>query len=807
MRVLVLLVSLTASFCSFGQSVVRGIVKDAYDDSGIPGTSVYIPDLKKGTVTDSDGKFVLENLPRGKFLFQFKSLSYASVVKTVDVGLSDEIVEIRLSNSVVELSEIVISGVSHSTELKKNPIPISTIGKDALNANASRNIIENIANEAGVYHVSTGVALAKPVIRGLGYNRIITIFDGVRQEGQQWGDEHGIEIDEFSVDRVEIIKGAGSLLYGSDGLGGVINFLPANPVAMGTVETGLISNYQSNNGLWANSIMNAGNKNGFYWLGRATHKAARAYQNGYDGYVFNSGFREQDFGLTAGLNRSWGYTQISYSSFQQKVGLVEGDRDAGGNFLRMANVNGEEEAIAVSDKEMRKYTLYLPNQHIDHQKLSSTTSLYYREAKFQLNVGYQQNERREFGSVLAPDDADLFFDLKSFTYNLTAYLPPLNNWDFSISTSGMSQENGNKGREFLIPEYALFEWGTVLFAKRSFDKLDVAGGLRFDHRGIKTEALFLDPSGVPTGDVSQNKKFSEARLAYRNISASAGFTYQFSDLMAIKFNTSRGFRAPNIAELTSNGMHEGSLRYEIGNMGLQPETSIQADVGLSYNAPHVSAEFSLYQNNIDQYIYAKKLLNSQGNDSIPDPGNAAPAYIFTQGKARLMGGEFSIDLHPHPLDWLHFENAVSIVYARNRSVTADSARYLPFTPAPRLQSEIRISSGSWKTFSNLFLSIQYEHYLKQDRVLLENGTETPTPAYTLWNAGLGFDVLRKEKSLFSFYFTAENILDVAYQNNLSRLKYAPVNPATGRRGVFNMGRNFSFKVLVPLVWVEAGRKI
>src|SRR5688500_5537302 len=120
MRFLFILVSLLASFCSFGQSVVRGFVKDAHDDAGIPGASVYIPDLKKGTLTDANGEFILDNLPRGKFLFQFKSLGYASVVRTVDVGLPGETIQIRLNNSVVELSEIVISGVSHSTELKKN---------------------------------------------------------------------------------------------------------------------------------------------------------------------------------------------------------------------------------------------------------------------------------------------------------------------------------------------------------------------------------------------------------------------------------------------------------------------------------------------------------------------------------------------------------------------------------------------------------------------------------------------------------------------------------------------------------------
>lgn len=799
MRLLIIIIFCSGSLHCFAQYSIQGTVKDAKDQSAITGASVYIPDLKKGTLTDVDGKFIVENLPRGKFLVQFKFVGYGTVVKLIDVGQPGEL-NITLNSSVTELSEIVISGVSHSTELKKNPIPIATLSSEVLNANVGTNIIANIAQEPGVYQVSTGVAVAKPIIRGLGYNRIITIYDGIRQEGQQWGDEHGIEIDEFSVDRVEIIKGAGSLLYGSDGLGGVINFLSPNPVAVGSIETKLISNYQTNHGLVSNSIMNAGNKKGFFWLGRASQKTAHAYKNPYDGYVFNSGFNEKDFTLSAGLNKSWGFSQLSYSSFQQNIGLVEGDRDPEGNFIRLANVDGSAEEIQVFNDELKSYSINIPRQHIDHKRLSSTTNLYYRETRFQLNLGYQQNLRKEYGDVLNSDEPNLFFDLKSANYNLTAYLPEIMGWDFSLSTSGMWQQNQNKGLEFLIPEYTMFDWGAVLFAKRNFNHLDVAGGIRFDHRMLSTDALYLDDAGMATNDQSKTQKFSADQVSFKNYSASAGLTYQFSDFVTVKFNTSRGFRAPNISELTSNGKHEGSLRYEYGNFELKPETSVQADFAMLFNSPHISAEVSVYQNNINHYIYTKKLLAKDGNDSIPDLLDPYPAYAYTQGKAKLTGGELSIDLHPHPLDWLHFENALSLVYARNRSEHADSSKYLPFTPAPRLQSEIRANTRKWKNVSNVFFKIQYQHYWKQDRVLLENRTETPNPSYTLWNAGFGFDVLgKKERTLFSFYFTVENVFDAAYQNNLSRLKYAAENPLTGRQGIFNMGRNFSFKVLIPVV--------
>jgi iron complex outermembrane receptor protein len=800
MRVLTIFFFVLGTTSAYAQYSIHGTIRDANDNSSITGASIYIPDLKKGTLSDVDGGFTVDKLPRGRFLVQFKFIGYAAVAMLIDTG-QPVAVNILLTNSVTELNEIVISGISHSTELKKNPIPIATLSSDLLNANASTNIIENVAQEPGVYHVSTGVAVAKPVIRGLGYNRIITLYDGIRQEGQQWGDEHGIEIDEYTVDRVEIIKGAGSLLYGSDGLGGVINFFSANPVAMGSVETRLISNYQSNNGLISNSIVNSGNKNGFYWLGRFSQKTAHAYKNAYDGYVFNSGFDENDFTLSAGLNKSWGFSQVSYSFFHQNIGLVEGERDSAGDFLRPANVNGSVQEVPVKHGEFENYSIEIPSQHIDHQRIASITNIYIHDARFQLNLGYQKNVRKEFGDVLYPDQPNLYFDLQSASYNLTAFLPPVSGWDFSVSTSGMRQQNFNRGLEFLIPEYRMFDWGTVLFAKKNFKHVDFAGGIRFDHRTLSTDALFLDASGASTSDINQYKKFSAGKVSYKNYSASAGLTYEFSKFIAVKFNASRGFRAPNISELTSNGIHEGSLRFEYGNYGLKPETSLQADLGMTFNSPHISAEVSVYRNGINHYIYTRKLLDTNGNDSIPDSQNPFPAYTYTQGKARLTGGEFSIDLHPHPLDWLHFENALSIVYATNQSQSSDSSKYLPFTPAPRWQSEIRTNTRKWKNFANMFFKVQFEHYWEQNRVLLENGTETPTPAYGLWNAGFGLDVTgKKEKVLFSFYFTAENVFDKAYQNNLSRLRYADENELTGRRGVFNMGRNYSFKLLIPLVY-------
>jgi iron complex outermembrane receptor protein len=786
---------------TIAQISLTGKITEEKTGDAIPGVTIYIPDLKKGAVSDIDGNYSMYNLPsRGKFLVEFKSLGYSPFIQVVDIAKMKEL-NVVLSSAITELNEIVISGVSYSTELKRNPVPISTMNRDALNAAVSTNLIDKVTSVAGVSQIATGPAIGKPVIRGLSYNRIITLFDGVRQEGQQWGDEHGIEIDEFSVDRVEVIKGAGSLLYGSDGLGGVINFIAANPSTEGTIESRIISNYQVNNNLFANSFMNGGNIKGFYWNGRISNKNARAYRNAYDGRVFNSGFSETDYNVAVGLNRSWGYSQMNLSSFDQTLGLVEGERDENGNFTGVFNEAGFEVKRTVANQELNSSTLFLPRQSVIHQRVSNATNILAGRTRIQINTGIQKNKRKEFGNVLSPEQPDLFFDLTTVNYSAIAYLPETRALNFSFGSSGMYQENRNSGVEFLIPQYALFDWGAVAFLKKSLSRTDLAGGIRYDHRGLNIQSLYLDGEGKPTNDKNQIQKFSGAELQFDGISASAGVTFQVSKFASVKSNVSRGYRAPNISELSSNGRHEGSLRYEYGNYSLKPEHSLQADLGWIVKTMHLSTEISIFQNNISNYIFTEKLRAKNGGDSIPDPSQPAVAYQYVQGKARLNGGEISIDLHPHPLDWLHIENALSVVYAVNRNSVSNDTRYLPYIPAPKLQTELRATAKRWKRFGDLFVKLQFQNYWKQNRVLRENGTETPTRGYHFWNAGFGFNILNhKQTAVTTLQFNVMNIFDEAYQNHLSRLKYAAQNPVTGRTGVYNMGRNLSFKVLIPITF-------
>ena len=226
---------------------LSGKIMDAKTGELLPGASVYFADDKIGTIADANGKYVLSNIPDGHHVVEISHAGYATLVEHIEMN-SDIERDFKLSSVVVENQGVIITGVSGATSIRKSPVPVTSIRKAALLQSSATNIIDALSHVPGVTQLSTGPAISKPFIRGLGYNRVVVVNEGVRQEGQQWGDEHGVEIDELSVGRVEVLKGPASLMYGSDALAGVINFITSTPVAEGTMKGNILSNYQSNNG-------------------------------------------------------------------------------------------------------------------------------------------------------------------------------------------------------------------------------------------------------------------------------------------------------------------------------------------------------------------------------------------------------------------------------------------------------------------------------------------------------------------------------------------------------------------------------
>lgn len=763
-----------------------GKITDAQTGEPIEGVSVYISDIRSGTATDASGNFKIGNIPPGTHLVEISHVGYNSIIENINVN-KDVQKDYSLSRSIIENNAVVITGVTGATQLKKVPFAVSVMRKDDFFKNTASNIIESLTRIGGVTTLATGPAISKPVIRGLSYNRVLTINDGVRQEGQQWGDEHGIEIDEASVNKIELLKGPASIIYGSDALAGVVNIISNVPVPVNTLKGNLSTNYQTNNNLSTLNVAIAGNKNGLNWNIYSSNKAAGDYKNRYDGRVFNSKFTENNIGGYVGYNGKWGFSHLLLSNFNLKAGLIEGIRDSAGFFMKELAGGLTQRA---SREDFKTSTPFIPYQHIRHFKIATDNNIRLGKNYLTFNLGFQKNQREEFGN---PDDVaerSLFFDLQTFTYTAQFHLAAKNGWKNSVGINGMQQHNANKGIEQLIPDYNLFDFGIYAFSQKSFATITLSGGIRFDNRNINTRDL-LDGSTV---------KSQAVKKSFSNISGSLGLAAQVSQSVNLKFNVARGFRAPSIPELASNGAHEGTIRYEYGNPSLKSETSLQLDGGIEYSAEHISFGLSAFYNSFNNFIFYRKLQAASGTDSIINyNGSDLTAFKFDQTKASLTGLEATLDLHPHPLDWLHILNTFSIVSGQLQS-PVEGSRYLPFIPASKLSTEFKGSFEKLtKNIQRVYVKFELDNTFRKRNVFTAYNTETETAGYTLLNAGFGADFVNaKNRTLFSLSFSAINLGDVAYQNHLSRLKYADENLATGRIGVFNMGRNFSIKLNLPL---------
>ena len=673
----------------------------------------------------------------------------------------------------LKLNELVVTGVTGDTKLKNSTAPISIVSGKELRQATSTNIIDAIAKQPGVAQITTGSGISKPIIRGLGYNRIIVMNEGVRQEGQQWGDEHGMEIDAANVNSVEILKGPASLMYGSDAMAGVLILHGAPVQPEGEMKANVSSEYQTNNGLFDYSLNFAGNQRGFVWDARFSDKMAHAYKNKYDGYVPGSQFRERAGRLMLGLNKRWGHSHLTWSVFHQTPSIVEGERD---------EATGE---LIVESGKRKSYSKALPFQQVKHYKAVWDNSLNLRKGWLKAIIGYQQNRRQEFEE--SEDEYELYFKLHTLTYDLRYLTQEQDGWKLAAGVNGMWQQSQNLGEETLIPEYKLFDIGGYATVSKAFDNLTLNGGLRYDYRHLDFNSRNFDGA---TGSV--------------------GAVWNVCQHTNLRLNLARGFRAPNMSELGSDGVHEGTLRYETGNAELKPEYSWQADLGLDFTSQYISAQVALFANRIENYIFAKRIDKTMERLRVGASAGmvALRTYNYTQGDARLLGFEAGFDFHP--IHRIHFENTFSYVDARQMHADAD-AKYLPMTPAPRWTSELKYeithhghttanmphhSHGA--AFNNAYVALGLECNLAQNHYYKADDTETRTPSYTLLSLSAGTDLNIHRKKAAELYITAENLLNRAYQNHLSRLKYCDENQTTGRQGVYNMGRNVVFKVIVPI---------
>jgi len=747
----------------YGQNMLSGHVTDKETGEALPGATLFLPDLKIGTSTDKDGFYKLHNLPKSSLVIQVSYMGYKAEVVIIDLSKVQSR-DFQLNPSAIEAKEVVVTGNALSSDNDRSSYSITPINKEKLLTLPSTNLINSISTVPGVSEITTGGEISKPVIRGLGYNRIVTLNEGVRQEGNQWGDEHGIEIDQFSADRIEILKGPASLFYGSDAMGGVINILEQTPAKLGSINGEWVSQFSTNDRLFSNSAMVEGNQNGWIWRARVTYKTAASYHTPTE-WVYNSGFNEKNFSLMAGLVKKWGYSHLHFSSFNTKIGMIDGTRDSTTN--QFIDYQGN----IISEERAKSRSIDVPFQLVSHNKISSVTNLLFNDNQIRFSIGYQSNNRKEFGE--SPDAPGLYFHLDSWTYDLRYTRLLGKSIELVGGVSGMTQINRNLGTEYLIPDYDLQDWGAFVYAKKTLEKFTFNLGLRYDYRHVNVFSLYLDTFGYPAP--SGDTLFRAFSTNFSAFTGSTGMTFRLNKTINFKFNIGRGFRAPNISELSANGLHEGTFRYEIGNPDLNPETSLQIDGEISWDNKYLNMSFNGFYNIIDNFIYYRNINGEKKEVN----GVWYPVYRYVQGNSLLNGFEFELDIHP--VEALHFDNTLDYVWGGNLSTGIP----LPYIPALHLTDQVKWTFKTRKNsaLKNPYIQLELETHFTQDRIDI---FETVTPGYVLLNFSVGTK-LKVQNQLWILYISGTNLLDTKYYDHLSRLKEV---------GIYNMGRRITFGLVI-----------
>ncbi len=725
MKSFLLALMLGFSLLASAQNKVIGTVLDQ-QSKPVSGVNITIPELHKETVSDEKGAYRFNNVPNGTFKIQYFLIGYEIQTKSFVVTENGIVSNIILLESIHQMDEIIVSTVFNKLQ-SQNVMKVEHQSMKSLSQKGTSTLIEGLATIPGVSQVSTGTAIGKPVIRGLSGNRILVYSQGVRLENQQFGEEHGLGLNDAGIESVEVIKGPASLLYGSDAIGGVLYFNPEKFTAPNTVEGNFSQKFFSNTNGSNSSIGVKASSEKLKFLARGSYNTHADYKIPDGNRVTNTRYNESDFKTALGYSDEHFTSTLRYNFNKLDLGIPE---------------NG------IAEQTSTKKTTF-PKQGVYANILSCNNTFFFKKSKLDADLGYISNDRSEFQDS---DVANLHMKLKTYNYNVKYYLPKIGKFESIIGTQGMHQTNTNSGQEYLIPDANTNDFGLFGTVNYEWNKNVIQAGVRFDNRNVtSTEHGILGDQGY----------FQAIDKTFQSFNSSLGFKTNWKENTIFRLNLASGFRAPNLAELTSNGVHEGSNRYEIGNANLKNEQNFQTDLNLEYRNSHFELFVNGFYNYINNYIFiAPNGMVTNGFDT----------YDYIQANANLFGGEAGIHFHPHPFDWLHITSSFESVTGKKQN-----GENLPLIPANKWNNTVKTDFKSGKYLKESFAVLNIAYTFNQNN---PSQFETKSSDYTLLNLGFGGKVTLG-KTAFDVNLNANNLLNKTYISHLSRLK---------NDGIPNMGR-------------------
>lgn len=768
-----------------GQYVISGAV---IDEKGEPlqGVDVFLHETHVGTSTDGDGLFEITNVKKGHYHLHVTYSGYNA--QQLDLDVSDSITGLSfvLEESISELHEVIIENSLEKQDLNNNPLQVKHIDQHFLKQQGGTSLMTNLEKIPGVGSLNNGVGVSKPSLRGLNGNRVVVTTDGIQQEGQQWGSDHGLEIDVNNADKIEIIKGASSLVYGSDAVAGVINIRPKLPKGKNQLLIDQRLNYNSLNDGNRSSTSVAFNKGGKWFKIRYSFMEGGDYKIPSDQFVYqttilpiyqnrlkNTAVKEQAVNAYFGVSKNWGYWYGRASYFTQQSGFFSGA-------FGIPSIG-----LLQHDGDFRD--IDLPYQQVDHINLSGHVNLLIKSNWLEVDAGYQRNDRGEVAKPhsAAFGDSDVFsnqaLSLALTTYTLNArYFVNDSSSKIIIGFSGQLRNNEIGGYEFIIPAYnsgLVAVYGLYKMKTKKAWKLNIGARFDLNHVSFDSTKTEFFQNGLLVGEALRNESYSKF---WPNWAMAFGANKEIRKDVFVKINVAKTSRMIQPNELASNGLHHGAFRFEKGDLSLKPETAIQNDFSLIYERKRWLVETSVYGNYFFNFVYlapSNRFARLEINDDIYAYPEAGQLYTYTQAPARHYGFEAEVEYKVYSYLKLYATSEYTEI------LNLTSKEYAPFIPPFSLKSGIEyIIEPHQKWMDEIHADVNYGYYAAQNSV---PRNDIATAAYGLLNANCAFYL----NNGFELNVAINNALNMAYFSNMSRYKIIGINEP-GRSVVIGLTYEF-----------------
>ncbi|MCT4614830.1 MAG: TonB-dependent receptor [Marinifilaceae bacterium] len=780
-----------------GKSTLKGIVTDTYNKP-IAGANIILNNGEYACISKNTGVFEFQQLTHNNYVIQISFIGYKTIKDTISLDKNFNYVA-KLSVDTKSLNEVKIS-VKPTNARKIESRSIEIIDKTKIKENLGGTLMNSLENIPGISTINIGSGQSKPVIRGLGFNRISVVENNIKHEAQQWGADHGLEIDQYSVEYVKIVKGPASLEYGSDAIGGIIDIntkkIPLNNSIGGNID--LI--YKSNNNLYGSSTAIFARKEKIYGKIRATYIDYGDYKVPTDSieiYSYKASLDDKHLRNTAGWEKNI-HTNIGYmtSNFNSNI-IISNIHTKSGFF---ANAHGlEPRNIDTKFHDKSNRDINFPFQEVNHFKIINSNSYDLRKINLRLNIAFQRNKREEWSEYVNhgympsklpnnlnfnPDLERKFIkDIYSANFTFTKNISEKTN--FKIGLNSEIFDNKINGRGFIIPNFTRNNIGSFAILKQKLNKKsNINAGVRYDYGEIRTEKYF-DWFNSPTiydnkTEYTKLQRAKDLNKSFSNLSWSIGYT-MITGKFNFKTNIGKSFRIPTAKELSVNGVNYHNFSYEIGDENLSPEISYQWDISSELNInSKVNITNSLFLNYFSNYIY---LNPTSKHDRLYGNGN----QVFRYQECELLryGGELFINYKLNK----EFESTISSEYIYSEQLSGSKKGFtVPFSPPTKLIFELKYKNQKLGFFNNFYMKSQFIYSAKQNRIV---PPEKKTNSYQNMNFASGGNI-KISRSELNISFQIQNLFNKKYFNHTDYYRLINI-PASGRNFIINISIPFSSK--------------